>query len=314
MASSNVARKYFGSAVLADGRLFVCGGEYSDTSGSQTQDDSVTAEIYDPVADAWTVLPSPPGATQVGDAPICVLPDGRLLLGEINNTNAFLFTPGPDTWSSAAAKGTSSSEESWVLTPDATVLTVRTDGSGLAEKFDVATSSWVPAGTLLADIVEDASAEIGPGILMPDGRAFYVGANASLTSLYTPGASAASAGSWSSGPTIPGQQGDTNPLGTKDGPGALMPGGSVVFAAAPVDGSRGNYLSPTRFFEFDGTSIARVTDPRPTRTARPTSAGCCRCRTARCSGLGRTRTRSTPTPTRQHPRTPGVRSSTSARR
>jgi hypothetical protein len=261
VASSNVARKYFGSAVLADGRLFVCGGEYTDSSGSQTQDESVSVEIYDPVADTWTVLPSPPGATQVGDAPICVLPDGRLLLGSINSTSAFIFTPGPDTWTTTAAKGTRASEESWVLTPDATVVTVRTDGSGLAEKYDVASSTWVSAGTLPADIVEDASAEIGPGILMPDGRAFFVGANASLTSLYSTGASSTAAGSWASGPTIPGQPRDTNPLGTKDGPGALMPGGSVLFGAAPVDGSSGNFLSPTRFFEFDGTAITRVTDP-----------------------------------------------------
>ena len=261
VASSNVARKYFGAAVLADGRLFVCGGEYSDTSGSNAQDDALSAEAYDPVADSWTVLPSPPGATQVGDAPVSVLPDGRVMLGEIDNTNVFFFTPGPDTWSTGPAKGTRSSEESWVLTPDATVVTVRTDGSGKAEKYDVASNTWVSAGTLPADIVEDASAEIGPGILMPDGRAFFVGANAGLTALYSTGASSTAAGSWAAGPTIPSQQGDPHPWGSKDGPGALMPGGSVVFGASPVDGSRSNYLSPMRFFEFDGTSIVRVTDP-----------------------------------------------------
>ncbi|HEV7204275.1 MAG TPA: kelch repeat-containing protein [Jatrophihabitans sp.] len=261
VASGNVARKYYASAVLADGRLFVCGGEYSDSSGSQSQDEAVSAEIYDPVADTWTVLPSPPGATQIGDAPLAVLPDGRVLLGEIDNTTVFVFTPGPDTWTTAANKGTAPSEESWVLMPDSTVVTVRTDGSGQAEKYDIATDTWVSAGTLPSNIVENASAEIGPGILLPDGRAFYVGTNANLTALYTPGATSKAAGSWSAGPTIPTQNGDPLPYGSKDGPGALLPGGKILFPVAPVDGSRNNYLSGMRFFETDGTAITRVTDP-----------------------------------------------------
>ncbi|MEO9139364.1 MAG: kelch repeat-containing protein [Jatrophihabitans sp.] len=261
VSSSNVARKYFASAVLADGRLFVCGGEYSDSSGSQSQDEAVSAEIYDPVADSWTLLPSPPGATQIGDAPLAVLPDGRVLLGEIDNTTVFVFTPGPDTWTTAATKGTRPSEESWVLMPDSTIVTVRTDGSGTAEKYDIASDTWVSAGNLPANIVENASAEIGPGILLPDGRAFFLGANANLTALYTPGATSTATGSWSAGPVIPTQKGDANPYGSKDGPGALLPGGKILFPVAPVDGSRNNYLSGMRFFETDGTVITRVTDP-----------------------------------------------------
>ena len=260
VADSNVARKYFASAVLADGRLLVCGGEYTDASGSQSQDEAVTAEIYDPLADSWTVLPSPPGATQIGDPPLAVLPDGRVLVGEIDDTTVFIFTPGPDTWTAGPAKGTRSSEESWVLMPDSTVVTVQTDASGNAEKYDVASNAWISAGTLPANIIDTASAEIGPGILLPDGRAFFVGANAGRTALYTSGTTSTAAGSWTVGPTIPTQPGDTNPLGSKDGPGALMPGGKVLFTAGPVDGSSGNFLAPSRFFEFDGTALARVRD------------------------------------------------------
>ena len=260
LADSTIARKYFASAVLADGRFLVAGGEYTDTSGSQAQDEAIGVEIYDPSTDSWTVLASPPGATQLGDPPITVLPDGRVLVGEIDNTNVFLFTPGPDTWTAGPAKGTRSSEESWVLMPDSTVVTVQTDASGNAEKYDVASNAWVSAGTLPANIIESASAEIGPGILLPDGRAFFVGANAGRTALYSSGASSTDAGSWSAGPTIPMQPGDANPLGSKDGPGALMPGGKVLFTAGPVDGSSGNFLAPSRFFEFDGTALARVSD------------------------------------------------------
>src|SRR5690242_16652064 len=42
-------REYYASAVLADGRVIVGGGEYSDAGG-----DTDRCEIYDPRTDAWT--------------------------------------------------------------------------------------------------------------------------------------------------------------------------------------------------------------------------------------------------------------------
>lgn len=51
------------------------------------------------------------------------------------------------------------------------------------------------------------------------------------------------------------------PLGAKDAPACLLPSGNVLCTVAPVDGSRDNYLTPTSFFEFDGTSLMRVPDP-----------------------------------------------------
>src|ERR1700680_1005815 len=44
---------YYASAVLRDGRVFTAGGEYS-SSGA----DLLAAQIYDPVANAWTILPT----------------------------------------------------------------------------------------------------------------------------------------------------------------------------------------------------------------------------------------------------------------
>jgi hypothetical protein len=51
LADMKTTRLYFASAVLADGRVFVAGGEYS-TSGSDTSD----CEIFDPIANTWTTL------------------------------------------------------------------------------------------------------------------------------------------------------------------------------------------------------------------------------------------------------------------
>lgn len=259
VADSFNARKYFASAVLADGRLVVSGGEYSDSSGSNSQDESTLCEIYDPVANSWAKLPSPAGATQIGDAACCMLPDGRFLLGIINATTVFTLDPVALTWTLVATKAMVPSEETWALTTDGTVVTPQTLNTPKAEKYVIASDQWVPAGALAANIVEPSSSEIGPGILLTDGRVFFVGANAGTTALYTIGATAAAAGTWVAGPTIPmrGRQAQ----GSKDGPGALEPGGKVIFPVAPLDGQAANYLSPCSFYEFDGTNLARVSDP-----------------------------------------------------
>jgi hypothetical protein len=86
--------------VLKDGRVFVAGGEYNVVS----QVDLLTAQIYDPVADSWTVLPTPPAWNNIGDASGCVLPDGRVLLGDINSKRTAILDPITKTWSVGGSK------------------------------------------------------------------------------------------------------------------------------------------------------------------------------------------------------------------
>jgi hypothetical protein len=259
VADSIYGRKYFASAVMADGRLLVCGGEYSDVGGSNSQDDTAKTEIYDPVANTWTEIAPPAGVTQIGDSACCMLPDGRFLLGNFNSRSTFILDPATLTWSTAATKGDSGSEETWVLMGDNTVVAPQCSAAPNAEKYDVVGNRWVSAGSLPVNLVETASLEIGPGILLPDGRAFFVGANGGNTALYTRGANPTDAGTWAAGPVIP--TAGNQSQGSKDGPGALLPSSAVLFPAAPVDGSSGNYLSPCSFFEFDGTNLTRVSDP-----------------------------------------------------
>src|SRR5437667_95944 len=52
-ASSHFGRKYFASAVVADGTVIVCGGEYSNTSGSNQNDDTNKSELYHPESNSW---------------------------------------------------------------------------------------------------------------------------------------------------------------------------------------------------------------------------------------------------------------------
>jgi Kelch motif len=260
VADSLQARKYFGSAVLADGRLLVTGGEYSDASGSMSNDWTNTGEIFDPQANSWTAIANAP-VTPWGDVACSLLPNGTFFAGDLSSTQNFIYTPASNSWAAAGNKSARSNEESWLLTGEGTVLTVAIFNAPNAEKYVVATDTWVSAGALAASITEPASSEIGPGVVLPDGRAFFVGANG-LTAVYTPGAIATAAGAWVAGPALPlsGKQ----LQGSKDGPGCLLTTGSVLFPIAPVDGVAGNFLSGLSFFEFDGTNINRVADPSNT--------------------------------------------------
>lgn len=254
LAPMHHTRRYYASAVLRDGRVFVSGGEYSD-AGSETN----KTEIYDPVTDTWTEIPGPAGWTRIGDAACAVLPDGRVLLGNLDDIRTAIYDPAANTWVAGPAKGSSSAEESWVLLPDDTVITVRCDSSRRADKYVAASNTWVDGGTLPVGIVEVSSSEIGAGVLLPDGRAFFAGANPH-TALYTRPVVASNPGTWVSGPDFPNDSSGRS-VGCKDSPSCLMTKGKVLISAGPVDGIRNNFLAPTYFFEFDGSSLTRIADP-----------------------------------------------------
>src|SRR5690348_16509352 len=55
----------FASAVLADGRVVITGGEYNNGQFTLTN----LGAIYDPVANVWTPLAAPPGWDYMGDCP-----------------------------------------------------------------------------------------------------------------------------------------------------------------------------------------------------------------------------------------------------
>lgn len=265
VADAHVGRKYFASAILADGRLLVCGGEYTDASGMNAQDESNTCEIYDPVADSWTVI-NPPmdsgGALwgSIGDAACTLLSNGTFLLGNSSDRRTAIFDPAANTWVQVGSKNMRTSEESWVLLADGTVITANCTGHPTSEKFVPGSNTWMADRNVpnANDLVEDASKEIGPGVLLPDGRAFYVGATGK-TAVYTPPAALNAQGTWNGGPDLP--KAGSQEQGAKDGPGCLLTTGNVLFGIAPVDFTSDNYLSPTTFFEFDGTNANRTNDP-----------------------------------------------------
>ena len=135
----------FRSAVLADGRVFVAGGEYN--LANSTSNDILAAQIFDPRTGHWTAISAPPGWDGIGDAVSCVLPDGRVMLGQYDGNAVALYNPDRDQWTFTSPKGDSCSEETFTLMPDNTVITVQCSNPDHSEKYDIATDQWVSAGT-----------------------------------------------------------------------------------------------------------------------------------------------------------------------
>lgn len=263
-ATSTNGPTYYASAVLADGRVIIAGGE--DNFGSNGVDIDA-AEIYDPVKDSWTTITTPQWGW-IGDAPACVLPDGRLLMGSIRDTQTAIYDPVANSWSAGPNKNDASSEETWTLLPDGTVLCAEVNNHPNTEKYvpaadtGIGADAWMSAGSVSAanDLVlqTSASIEIGPAILMTDGRVFAIGASGH-TALYTPPANPTNTGTWAAGPDFPADA-VGNPWRAFDAPAVLLPNGRVLCIAGPAetDGWAGN---PCHSFEFDGTTLTQVADP-----------------------------------------------------
>ena len=261
LADSNLARAGFASAVLADGRVAICGGEYTDASGANAPDDNNTCEIYDPVANAWSVFASPtiPGDSAtvwqyIGDAPSTLLPDGQLLVGSIMDRNIAKLDPTTLQWTAlnARPKVASSTEDSWVLMPDNTISGPSCSNAPQTWVYDIANDQWKEGEPLTTSPVNFAH-EIGPGLLRYDGTAFFLGA-IQHTANYSPTASP----KWSNGPDMPNQDGVT--IGIEDGPAAVLVNGNILFGAGSGEDD-GLASSPCWFFEYDGSTFNRTNDP-----------------------------------------------------
>jgi len=89
LATEPVARLYFASQILPDGRLFVAGGEYSGPGLAPNW--SNTGEIYDPLRNTWTPItpyPSQPGCPRLSYV------TGNLTAGSAQITGIYPYTSG----------------------------------------------------------------------------------------------------------------------------------------------------------------------------------------------------------------------------
>ena len=229
----------FSSAVLADGRVVVIGGEYNEPS-CKNQIETNLGAIYDPLANTWTPLSPPAGWDYVGDAQNTVLPDGQLLLTTTVSDRLAKLDPTTLIWTHLKGSGKADyyNEEGWTLLPDGSVLTIDVDNGTHSERYFPQTDTWTSAGNTVAPLA--ALSEIGPQVLRPDGTVFVAGATGH-TGVYN-----VASGTWSAGPDFPVSNGIQ--IYSSDRGAVLLPNGNVLTSAA---------FAPS-MFEFDGTHLNPV--------------------------------------------------------
>jgi len=260
---SGYAPLYYASAVLADGKVVVVGGEYNGSS----QSESNKGAIYNPAANTWTSISPPSGWTYIGDAPGIVLANGTFTIGNCGATIADAACPGDVmyqaqlqestlTWTTtdpADGKADPDSEEGWGLLPNGKVLTVDVWDAPNSEAFNPSTNAWSTAGSTIVTLPSSNPCyEIGPEVLRPEGSVFAVGGTGA-TAVYS-----TSSGTWAQGPTLP------DDYAVEDGPGAILPDGNVLIDVSAWSTSD-CYQTGAHFYEFNGTSLTSV--PGPSRAA-----------------------------------------------
>jgi len=243
----------FASAVLADGRVIIEGGEYNNNQFAFTN----LGAVYDPVKNTWTAQKPPAGWGFIGDSPSAVLPNGKFLLGSKFDKRDAELDPTTLTWTSVSSAGKfdRNAEEGWTLMPDGTVLTYDVTKAPHAEKYDSTQQKWISLGSTIVDLHSPTTVqgcipygktgcyyppgEVGPGMLQPDGTVFATGSGSNggngpgHTAVYSP-----STGKWTVGPDFP------NNDNAGDSYSVLLPNGHPLVVG--VSGAS---------YEFDGKKL-----------------------------------------------------------
>ncbi len=252
----NYSREFYTSAVLRDGRVFFAGGEYG-TGGNK-------AEVYSPWNNSWTEIPVPAGlicTTCAGpgfsDSGSIILADGTLMIapvqpGKFNGT--VIFDPVSNSLSQGPSYLGNQNEATWVKLPDESILTIDpTQNATLlnsSERFIPALKIWINDAPLPVPMYNSAQ-EIGAGLLLADGRAFFIG-GLGHTAYYTPSGTTAP-GTWSQGPELL-----DSGVGW-DEPAALMVNGKVLLQTACGPNQT---PQPRCYYEmdpYDGYPVGKIT-------------------------------------------------------
>jgi hypothetical protein len=234
----------YSSAVLADGRVLIEGGEYN--LGGPFSLTNLGA-IYDPVADAWTQVDPPPGWDFIGDASSIVMPNGKFLLGNKLDQRIAELDPATMTWTALGFAGKAedfNAEEGWTLLPDGTFITVDVLGAPNTERYTYVDAenagSWAGLGVTQGSLAWNYGkppiifpggtytppGETGQCILMPSQVVFCTGASDDQAAHIAHTAILdVSTMTWFAGPDFPpgDDAGDTSAV--------LMPNGDVLVSA-----------------------------------------------------------------------------------
>jgi hypothetical protein len=264
---------FYCSAVLADGRVAIIGGEYNLIAkmGSPAAETTI-GYVFDPTKNSgsgsWSSISlGTTGWTQIGDSICTVQADKTFIIGQ--NSSAQIATLDLSTLTLSlvnspfleGSKADNNGEEGWTLLPNGSILTVDTGnntGTG-AEIYTPSSQTWAATGNTPFTLVSNTGnpkivPEMGPQILRPDGTVIAFGAAPNVTAYYN--TSGPNAGKWTAGPTSSGD--------VADGPASLMPSGNVL-----VGFEASFFTNPTSYYEYDGTNLNPVTGP-PNAGSDPT--------------------------------------------
>jgi len=227
-------RLYYSSQVLMDGRVYVAGGEYGTGTSA--------GEVYNPLTNLWTNTPNP-GST-ISDANSEILDDGRVLQALVagNLTGTLIYNPVANTFINGPNCLGIHNESAWVKLPDNSILFVNRL-STTSERYIPATNTWIADGNVPVQLYDPYGDEAGGALLLPDGRALFLG-SAGHNAYYTPSGTTAP-GNWVAAPDFP------NAQGTPDAPAALLIDGRVLCDASPIPTAANHFPTPTTFYLFD---------------------------------------------------------------
>jgi hypothetical protein len=268
VASMHYDRLFFPSQVLPSGKVFVAGGENGSGDGD------TTAEVYDPVANTWTVTGRVPG-TEYGkpagtpqniyDGNSEILPDGRILVGtQIGPSPSYdclFFNPDSNNWRIAPTALYNHDEAAWLKLPDSSILFIGI-ASEVSCRYRPQTNTWVKDAAVPVEIYDRYGEESGSACLLPNGKAIFFGAS-KYNAIYTPSGKA-SPGSWAAGPDFPSIEDSL--VGQVDAAGAMMVNGHVLLAVSPEGASASEeFRLPVYFLEYDyvTNSFTQVTSTIP---------------------------------------------------
>ena len=231
--------------------------------------------IYDPAGDpgtgqgTWSAqLTEVFGSGRIGDSMCIVLENGTYVLSDIATGNLEALNPATLTYTALnpPGKADQNNEENWNILPNGTLLTVDARISSQSELYDPIANSWgnaVSTVVNMADVGTNTnSAEVGPGVLRPDGTLIYFsGNNLGQNALYN-----AATNTWTNAAAMdfPLVAGQTYHYAVPDGPAAILPNGNVLVMGSPATNVQcgppgtppppptcGVFNTPSHFWEFD---------------------------------------------------------------
>jgi trimeric autotransporter adhesin len=246
--SMNVARVYHTATLLPNGTVLVAAGQGPNGGPFPWMRMPTTlssAEIYDPIANSWTLTGSLNNSRAYHTATL--LPNGTVLVAGGQNpnnyamTSAEIYDPNTNSWTPTGSMNAPRINSTAILLPDGTVLVEggqSTNGSitSSAEIYNPSTNSWTLTGSLNTARTEQTATLLPNGTVLIAAGQDQNGDDLTSAEIYNP-----STNSWT----------PTGSLNTGRGWGltqTLLPNGTVLVAGG-IDSN------------YDNLSSAEIYDP-----------------------------------------------------